>query len=66
MIIADLGAEMSVKSITLDNDTLSLICGNTAKIKVSAEFYDGYVTDVTSLATYESSDPTIASVARCV
>ncbi len=64
MIIADLDAEMSVKSITLDNDTLSLICGNTAKIKVSAEFYDGYVTDVTSLATYESSDPTIASVAN--
>jgi trimeric autotransporter adhesin len=58
------GAQPSVVSITLQPATLSLIVGQTQQLTAIANFSDGSTKDVTSAATWSSSNAVVAAISN--
>ncbi|MHA7964848.1 family 43 glycosylhydrolase [Paenibacillus sp. CAU 1782] len=62
ILVKDLDSELTVKSITIDNASFVLDAGRSGTFKVTAEYADGHVEDVTGRATYTNNSPEVADV----
>lgn len=62
VVVRDLESELTVKRLTLYQEAFDLYVGTRASFTVTAEYLDGRVEDVTSVATYTNQDPKVASV----
>jgi arabinoxylan arabinofuranohydrolase len=58
------GHDLTVEQLHTDNSDIELFTGTTISIKISAEFEDGHVEDVTEKANCESFSPEIATIAN--
>jgi len=64
LLVKDLNSELTVKQITVDNAAVALEAGRSATFKVTAEYMDGRLADVTRLATYSNPSPDVAEVSN--
>ena len=64
VLVKDLDSELTVKKITVDNNSVALDSGATATFKVTAEYMDGHTEDVTNKATYSNPNPDVAVVSN--
>jgi hypothetical protein len=62
LIVKDLVAEQTAKTLTVEPSEISLIVGTSAAYTATVEYMDGHTSDVTKTASYHSSRPTIAEV----
>lgn len=62
IVVSDLESELTVSELTLNETNFDMYIGTTAPLTVTAEYLDGHIVDVTGIATYENSDPDVASV----
>lgn len=62
LLIKDLKSEITAKSLRLDQDSIKLLSGTTAKVVVTVEYYDGHTEDVTTKARYKNADNLVATI----
>jgi len=66
VIVKDLKGELTVSRLYADNSDIELLTGGSISIKITAEYDDGHVEDVTGKANYENPHPEIATIANGV
>lgn len=63
-IVKNLDSELTVGSLTANPSVIELLNGSTTTISVIANYLDGHQEDVTDLATYSNSKPSVLSVSK--
>ncbi|MBN2698839.1 MAG: family 43 glycosylhydrolase [Bacteroidales bacterium] len=66
VIVKDLEGELTLSRLYADNSDIDLLIGGSISLKITAEFKDGHVEDVTGKVNYENPHPEIATIANGV
>ncbi len=66
VIVKNVGSELTVARLYADTSDIELLKGSSVSIKISAEFEDGHVEDVSDKATYINPNPEIVTISNGV